>query len=197
MKTAYKFLITCATAASVLGFASGAKAETAAGSAAFSINNAGVVTGVAMSAAVSDADTLAVAMNTQIGNATYALGSMTTITAPAWVRPADGAGQVAATGEVAAVGTSIHIYDGEPEYSSDYRSSSEEAEDAYNSGYNTGYNDGFGQGESFGYSNGFWDGYSNGYGQGESVGFNNGYNTGFNDGYNTGFNDGSAFGNPL
>lgn len=120
MKTAYKFLIACATVASVAGFASGAKAETAAGSAAFSINNAGVVTGVAMSAAVSTGDTLAVAMNTQIGNATYALGSMTTIAAPAWERPADGAGQVAATGEVTANGANIYIYDGEPEFDAFY-----------------------------------------------------------------------------
>jgi hypothetical protein len=116
MKTAYRLLLSCATAATLVGFASAAKAETAAGSAAFSINNAGVVTGVAMSAAVSDVDTLSVAMNTEMGNATYALGSMTTITPPAWVRPADGNGQPDPSTEITGGMANIFVIEGEPEF---------------------------------------------------------------------------------
>jgi len=141
MKTAYKFLIACATAASVVSFASGAKAETAAGSAAFSINNAGVVTGVAMSAAVSDVDTLAVAMNTQIGNATFALGSMTPITAPEWVRPADGAGQTAPGEEITGGNATIFIADGEPEFRQGGAGEGD-LQEAYDQGYDDGYFDG-------------------------------------------------------
>ncbi|MBD1846788.1 hypothetical protein H6F89_25950 [Cyanobacteria bacterium FACHB-63] len=120
MKTAHKFLVACVTAVGLVNFASQAKAETAAGSAAFSINNAGVVTGVAMSAVVSDGDSLAVAMNTMMGNATFALGSDRRIDAPAWTRPADGTGQTASTQAI--VGTAdqnIFIYEGEPEYYGD------------------------------------------------------------------------------
>ncbi|MBE9012328.1 hypothetical protein IQ250_19200 [Pseudanabaenaceae cyanobacterium LEGE 13415] len=120
MKTAYKLLIACVTAASVVSFASGAKAETAAGAAAFSINNAGVVTGVAMSAAVSTVDTLAVAMNTPLGNATFALGSMSPITAPEWVRPDDGTQAADTSTAIAGGNQAILIYDGEPEFQSDY-----------------------------------------------------------------------------
>lgn len=120
MKTAHKFLVACVTAVGLVSFASQAEAETAAGSAAFSINNAGVVTGVAMSAVVSDGDSLAVAMNTMMGNATFALGSDRRIDAPDWTRPADGAGQTASTQAI--VGTAdqnIFIYGGEPEYYGD------------------------------------------------------------------------------
>lgn len=116
MKTAYKLLIAGATVASLASFASIAKADTAAGSAAFSINNAGVVTGVAMSAAVSEQDSLAVAMNTQLGNATFALGSASTINAPEWTRPADGTGNPNPGTEMMGNPANIYIYDGEPEY---------------------------------------------------------------------------------
>jgi hypothetical protein len=119
MKTAHKLLIACATTASLISFASAAKADTAAGSAAFSINNAGVVTGVAMSAAVSTQDSLAVAMNTELGNATFALGSASTISAPTWTRPADGTGNPDPATEITGDPANIYIYGGEPEYDQD------------------------------------------------------------------------------
>jgi hypothetical protein len=169
MKTAYRILLACATATSLMGITTSAKADTAAGSAAFSINNNGVVTGVSMSAAVSETgDTLAVGMNTQIGNATYALGSTTTITAPEWVRPADGDGQVQAEGEVVTGSTEIVIYDGEPEFwtETNPENNEEALEEALMEAYDKGYGEGYGEGSSESYVLGYGVGYSEGYDEG-------------------------------
>jgi hypothetical protein len=73
------------------------------GSAAFTVDGAGMVTGVAMSAAVSDVDTLAVAIHTQFGNATFAMGSNTPIVAPDWMRDSDP--KVSGTGTAIVGGT--------------------------------------------------------------------------------------------